>query len=254
MARQKVGFWYRFAVGVLKPPVLAFTRRRWLNRELLPSSGGFVVVPNHTSHFDPIVVAHYLYDAGRPPRFLAKDGLFEVPFVGHVLREARQIPVHRTTTSAADAMRSAVAAVEAGECVVVYPEGTITRDPHLWPMRGKTGAARIALATGCPVIPMAHWGAQDVLAPYGKRVHVFPPRTVTVTVGPPVGLADLLGRPVTAELLAEATGRIMSAITALVAELRDEPEPAARLDPRDHGLPETGRAGVVYDKDPKDTR
>lgn len=247
MARQKVGFWYRFAVGLLKPPVIVFTRRRWLNRELLPATGGIVVAPNHTSHMDPLVVAHYLYDSGRPPRFLAKDGLFDVPFVGHVLSEAKQIPVHRTTGSAADAMRSAVDAVQAGECVVVYPEGTLTRDPDLWPMRGKTGAARIALATGCPVIPMAHWGAQDVLAPYAKRPHVFPPQTVTVTVGPPVDLADLMGRPITAELLAEATDRIMDSITALVAELRDEPAPdGERLDPKAEGLPETGKVDIDY--------
>jgi 1-acyl-sn-glycerol-3-phosphate acyltransferase len=247
VARQKLGFWYRFAVGALKPPVILLTRRRWLNQELLPSSGGFVVAPNHTSHFDPIAVAHYLYDNGRAPRFLAKDELFDVPLVGHIVDHAGQIPVHRETGAASDAMRDAIAAVRAGECVVCYPEGTLTRDPNLWPMRGKTGAARIALATGCPVIPMAHWGAHRVLAPYGRKPHVFPPQTVSVTVGPPVDLSDLMGQEQTAEVLQEATDRIMDAITALVAELRDEVPPAERLDPRAAGLPEIGKADVHYD-------
>jgi 1-acyl-sn-glycerol-3-phosphate acyltransferase len=194
-----------------------------------------------------MAVGHYLYDNGRAPRFLAKDSLFDVPVAGPIVARAGQIPVHRETGAAADAMRDAVAAVKAGECVVCYPEGTITRDPALWPMRGKTGAARIALATGCPVIPMAHWGAQRVLAPYGKKPHVFPPQTVTVTIGPPVDLSDLMGREQTGEVLKEATARIMDAITALVAELRDEAPPTDRFDPREAGLPETGKADVRYD-------
>ncbi len=247
MARQKLGFWYRLALGILKPPVLLFTRRTWLNQELLPPTGGIVVVPNHTSHFDPLAVAHYLHDNGRPPRFLAKDDLFEIPLGGSILAKAGQIPVHRESGSAAEAMSDAIAAVQAGECVVCYPEGTLTRDAQLWPMRGKTGAARIALATGCPVIPMAHWGAHRVLSPYEKKPHLFPPRTVTVTIGPPVDLDDLMGLEQTGEVLREATVRIMDAITALVAELRGEPVPETRLDPREAGLPEIGRADVAYD-------
>ncbi len=247
MAPQRLGFWYRFAVGVLKPPILLFTRRRWLNRELLPAHGGIVVVPNHTSHFDPLAAAHYLYDAGRPPRFLAKDSLFEIPLAGTIVRKAGQIPVHRETGTAEQAMGSAINAVRAGECIVVYPEGTITRDPALWPMRGKTGAARIALATGCPVIPMAVWGAQHVLAPYGKKPTLVPPQTVTVTIGPPVDLSDLMGQPETGPILHVATERIMDAITALVAELRAQPVPAERLDPSEIGLPVTGPVDVEYE-------
>ena len=212
------------------------------------SRGGVSIAPNHTSHFDPLAVAQYLYDSGRPPRFLAKDELFEVPVAGAIVARAGQIPVHRETGSAGDAMSSAVAAVRAGECVVVYPEGTLTRDPGLWPMRGKTGAARIALATGCPVIPMAVWGAHRVLPPYAKKPRVLPPQTVTVTIGPPVDLSEFTDVEPTAAVLADATNRIMDSITALVAELRDEPRPAIRLDPREAGLPEIGRVDVDYDE------
>ena len=89
-----------------------------------------------------------------------------------------------------------MAAVQAGKCVVVYPEGTITRDPDLWPMVGKSGAARIALATGAPVVPIGQWGAQQLLAPYAKRPDLFPRKLITMKVGDPVDLSDLPRRPV----------------------------------------------------------
>ena len=89
--------------------------------------------------------------------------MFRNKALGGFLRAAGQIPVERLSANAAGAYDAAVAAVRAGECVVVYPEGTLTRDPDLWPMVGKSGAARIALETGCPVIPVGQWGAHDLL-------------------------------------------------------------------------------------------
>jgi 1-acyl-sn-glycerol-3-phosphate acyltransferase len=115
--------------------------------------------------------------------------------------------------------------------VGIYPEGTITKDPDLWPMIGKTGAARVALETGCPVIPIAQWGPQEILAPYSKRLRLLPPKTVHVVAGPAVDLTDLRGRPVTAEVLRAASGRIVDAITAQLAELRGELPPPTRYDP-----------------------
>src|SRR5690606_26072419 len=134
-------------------------------------------------------------DNGRPPRYLAKEAVFRVPVVGRIIKGAGQIPVYRETVDAARSVRDAVAAVEAGECVVVYPEGTITRDPELWPMTGKTGAARIALTTGAPVIPLGMWGAQDVMPPYRARLRLLPRKTMRVIAGEPVDLDDLRGRP-----------------------------------------------------------
>jgi 1-acyl-sn-glycerol-3-phosphate acyltransferase len=129
-----------------------------------------------------------------------------------------------------------VAAVRAGECVVVYPEGTITRDPGSWPMTGKTGAARIALETGCPVIPVGQWGAHLLLAPYAKKPDLFPRKTITMKVGDPVDLGDLVAKEHTAAAVAEATDRIMAAITALVAQVRGEQAPDERYDPRTAGV------------------
>ena len=104
------------------------------------------------------------------------------------MRAAGQIPVERASSTAVGAYDAAVAAVRAGECIVVYPEGTITRDPDLWPMVGKSGAARIALETGCPVIPVGQWGAQELLAPYAKKPDLFPRKTIHIVVGDPVDL------------------------------------------------------------------
>lgn len=233
------GFWYAFAATVLRPVFMVLTKRDWRGAEHLPD-GGAVVVVNHVSHVDPLVFAHFLYDNGRLPRFLAKDSVFRVPFVRTVLRGAKQIPVLRETGNAAAAYAAAVEAVRRGELVAIYPEATLTRDPGLWPMVGKTGAARVALETGAPVIPVAQWGPQEMLPPYTKRPHLFPRRTMHVWAGPPVDLGDVAGREPDADLLREVTERIMTAVTDLLAEIRGEKPPAVRFDPRRSGLPVTG--------------
>jgi 1-acyl-sn-glycerol-3-phosphate acyltransferase len=238
--KRPLPFAYRFAVGLLRPLLMTVTKRDWHGAENLPRTGGFVVTPNHLSHVDPLTFAHFLYDNGREPYFLGKEGVFRVPVVGAILRGAEQIPVYRNTGQAADAFRAAVAAVNEGKCVGVYPEGTLTRDPELWPMVGKTGAARIALVTKCPVIPVAQWGPQTILEPYSKRPRLFPRKTIHVSAGPAVELEDLYDKPVTGTLLREATNRIMAAITVQLEQLRHEQAPAERFDARKRGLPPTG--------------
>jgi 1-acyl-sn-glycerol-3-phosphate acyltransferase len=159
---------------------------------------------------------------------------------GRIVRAAGQIPVYRLTTDASQSFTAAVAAVQAGECVVVYPEGTISRQPDLWPMTGRTGAARIALAAGVPVIPVAQWGANHMLAPYAKRPRLLPRKLVSVHAGPPVDLEDLRGRPLTPDVLREATTRIMDEITGLLEDIRGGSAPAERFDPRAVGVREIG--------------
>lgn len=241
MARRRLGFWYRLAVCILRPPLMLLTRRDWRGAEQLPPRGvGVVLVTNHISYVDPVAFAHYVYDNGRDPKFLAKAGLFDIFFAGRVLRGARQIPVYRESQDAAGSFRDAVAAVRAGECVCVYPEGTVTRDPGLWPMTGKTGAARIALSTGAPVIPIAQWGAHELLPPYAHRPRLFPRKTMRILAGPPVDLSAFADRPQSAELLHEATEKIMDAVTELLEELRDEQAPPVRFDMRSRDVPTTG--------------
>lgn len=222
--RRPIGFWYRLAVLVVKPLATVLTRRRWLGMENLPAAGGVIVAANHYSYADPFTVAHAIYDNGRVPRFLAKAELFRVPLIGSLMRGAGQIPVHRHTSDASAALVDAVTALRAGECVVLYPEGTVTRDPQRWPMAARTGIARLALASGCPVVPLAQWGAQLL---HDKRdgIHLCRAEVVTL-VGPPVDLTAFHGRPVTADVLREVTDLIMDEIRGMVGVLRGQAPPS----------------------------
>ncbi|MDR5699998.1 lysophospholipid acyltransferase family protein [Agromyces aerolatus] len=207
----------------------------------LPQTGAFVLSPNHFSEIDPVVMGAAAWKLGRAPRFLAKESLFKVPVVGWFLRSSGQIPVARAGSRSHAALRAAEELVEKGRMVIVYPEGSLTRDPDLWPMRGKTGAVRIALERDIPIIPAAHWGTQALMPRYGKKIHPFPRKTIDVIVGEPVDLSAYRGKPLEPALLAAATNDLMQAIAALVGELRDETPPATRWDPAAHGQKETGR-------------
>lgn len=231
MHSRRIGFWFRLAVLIVKPVATVFTRREWRGAEHLPTSGGVIIAVNHISYADPLVVAHFVYDAGRLPRFLAKVELFRLPLVGSLVRGAGQIPVHRYTGNAATALRDAAQALRRGQCVVVYPEGTVTKDPAYWPMRARTGVARLALDTGVPVVPVAQWGAQRILG-RDFRPHLLPRRTVRLLAGPPVDLATYADREPTARALREATDLIMDRVRAQLGELRGETPPDAVFDPR----------------------
>ncbi|MEO5653181.1 MAG: lysophospholipid acyltransferase family protein [Marmoricola sp.] len=238
--QDKRGWAFGTVVAVWMPALGLMTRREVIDGELIPATGGCVVVVNHVSHVDPMSFGLFLHDHGRLVRYLAKDALFHMPVIKHLAKGAKQIPVSRATQGAASAFDAAVEAVREGECIGVYPEGTITKDPEGWPMRGKTGAARIALATGCPVVPVGQWGVQELLPAYSLRLRPFPPKTIRFKVGHPVDLADLIGKPVTNAVLHEATDRIMAAITALVEDLRGERAPTERFDPKTVGVSEIG--------------
>jgi 1-acyl-sn-glycerol-3-phosphate acyltransferase len=240
---------YRFAVRLLRPVLRATTRRDWRGAEHLPA-GGFVAVSNHLSYSDPFTLAHFLVDHDIPPRFLAKEAVFDIPLGGRIVKGAGQIPVRRNSVDAARSLQAAVDAVRAGECVAVYTDGTLTRDPGLWPMAGKTGAARIALTTGAPVIPIAQWGPQELLEPYGKRPHLLRRPVVHVWAGPPVDLSPWQDRPLDAVVLAEATAAIVAALTGLLERIRGEQAPAERWDPRRHDQPLTGdwRRGAAHER------
>ena len=226
--------------GIVRPVLNLLMNKKWEGIENLPA-GGFIAVPNHCTEIDPLVVGHLLYNHKRMPRFLAKAPLFKVPVLRTVLRATKQIPVERSTAGAHRSLQLAREVVDEGGAIIIYPEGTLTRDPELWPMKGHTGAARMALESGIPVVPMAHWGAHEVLPPYAKRFHLFPRRTSRVLVGPPVDLSAYAGRTLDKATLTEATGVIMDAITGLLAELRGEEAPAARWAPSTHGQIRHGR-------------
>lgn len=235
-------FWILASIVVPLVSVLAKIRVR--SGDGLPPNGAYVLAPNHYTEIDPLVVAVTVWRLGRPPRFMAKESLFKIPVVGAALRATGMVPVARSSSSssARQTLKASEALVQHGRGVVVYPEGTLTRDPDMWPMRGKSGAVRLALEAGIPLIPMAHWGAQEIMARYGKKISLWPLRKpVTVAIGAPVDVSDLLGRHMQPAALAEATDRLMRAITVLLEELRGEKAPAERWNPAAHGQNETGR-------------
>lgn len=226
--------------GIVRPAMNLLMRKQWEGLEKLPE-GGFIAAPNHTTEIDPLVFGHMLYNQNRMPRFLAKEGLFKVPVLGAVLRATKQVPVVRSSSGAHRSLQVAKEVVAEGGAIIIYPEGTLTRDPDLWPMRGHTGAARMALESGIPVVPMAHWGAHEVFPRYAKRFYILPRKTSRVIVGAPVDLSAFAGRPLDKATLSEATNVIMDAITELVATLRGEKPPAVRWDPSAHNQSAHGR-------------
>lgn len=206
--------------------------RDWDDAANLPSTGPVIVVSNHISYFDPPNLAHYLVWSGRWPRALGKADFWRVPILGWLARATGQIPVERGTERAKDALVHAREALNRGECVVIYPEGTVTADPEVWPMTPRPGAARLALATGVPVVPVGQWGAHLVMP--GKRPgwpKLRPRRTVSFRCGAPVELSDLYGRT-DSEAEVVASARIMASLTELVIQLRGEPAPVDVYDIR----------------------
>ncbi|MHA7271841.1 lysophospholipid acyltransferase family protein [Arthrobacter sp. TMT4-20] len=225
----------------VRPIMNTLMSKEWSGAEKLPRDTGFIVCPNHITEIDPVVIGHFLFNQKVTPHFLAKASLFKVPVMGWILRATGQVPVDRTTAGANRSLEAAREAISSGGGIVVYPEGTLTRDPDMWPMKGRTGAARLALQTGAPIVPLAHWGAHEVFPRYAKRFYLFPRKTSRVVVGDPVDFSDLMGKPITKTVLDTGTERILDALTALVAELRQEAPPTERWNPADKHQKSTGR-------------
>jgi 1-acyl-sn-glycerol-3-phosphate acyltransferase len=218
----KAGFWIRVWVGLVYPiaGLLFKIDYRHLDRMPPPDAGGTIIAINHVSTIDPVLMARLVWSAGRIPRFMVKVGVLRWPVIGPMLRGAGQIPVHRGTENAADSLNDAAAALGRGESVVIYPEGTTTRDPDNWPMRAKTGIARLALlCPDAPVVPVGQWGAQHGSARWRRR-------PALASVGEPLDLTRFRGQEPTGELLREITDVIMGAVRDEVAGLRGETPPA----------------------------
>lgn len=233
--RRPSAFW---PLGAILVPFLRVAADlRLVHPERLPATGGYILTPNHLSNIDPVVVAVAVWRVGRAPRFLAKASLFRVPVFGGMLKATGQIPVQRGGTRAGVPLDAARRLIEQGQGVIVYPEGSLTRDPDLWPMRGRSGAARLALELGLPVIPCAQWGSQALMPVNTTKLVLRGRPRIDVLFGEPVDLGDLANDRVG---IAAATDRIMSAITALLQEERGAQAPAERWNPAAHGQTETG--------------
>jgi 1-acyl-sn-glycerol-3-phosphate acyltransferase len=230
MSKSYSPAWRLFTVILFRPLMAVLVRNKWAGQENIPRTGPVIIAPNHMSYADWGTDAVFFYGAGRYPTFMIKASAFKVPVIGKMLYGCGQIPVNRGAKDAATSLRQAEEALGEGAAVIIYPEGTATRDPGLWPMVGKTGVARLALATGAPVIPVARWGTQSFL-PYGsKKPKLWPRQTVRTVAGKPVDLSEWAGKQTSARALRAATDAIMADVTALVASLRGEEPPAIAYD------------------------
>ena len=208
---RRVELVYPLAKVLFRPVLRHGVRWTVEGAHLIPVRGPVILASNHVSYLDPFVLGYLADLRKRRVRFLAKAELFEKSGLGVLLRSMRQIPVQRGTEAAASSLDAARAALEAGECVAVFPEGTISLD--LDPMPGRTGAARLAAATGVPVIPVGLWGLHRVL--FKGR----PPRwrwgvAESVVVGTPLRVSP-------DEDVHAATDRIMAAVAEAVARARE---------------------------------
>lgn len=223
--------WRLISKIILRPLIPALMKNDWRGQENFPATGGMILAANHLSYFDVLALSLFTDRAGRYPVFLAKSSLFSIKVLGPILRKLGQLRVYRGQADAALVLRDAEQGLRDGACVIFYPEATVTRDPAQWPMVAKSGVARLALATGVPVIPAAHWGAQRIL-PYGSMIpKIIPRKRVQVLAGPPVDLSAFQDQPMTAEVLRAATAKIMADITGLLAEIRHEEPPATVFHP-----------------------
>lgn len=225
-------FWLHVAAWIVKPTVMLMVRREWRGMSNIPLTGGLIFAVNHISHADPLPLAHFIYNSGRNPRFLAKASVFKIPVLGSIIKSSGQVPVYRGGVDAVKSLHAASEIVKGGQPVIIYPEGTTTKQPELWPMRGRTGVARLVLETGAPVIPVTVWGPQRLFNPITKERRLRPRTPVTIVAGPPVDLSAWEGAEATAETLEAMTRTVMLTLRDQLAEIRGETPPPTLHDPK----------------------
>lgn len=238
MARSPVyehgNIWVRICEIAMYPMAALLARRDYRGTEKLARSGPVLVVGNHLSHLDPVFDATMIRQAGRVPHILAKASLWKLPVVGSVLRGTEQIPVERGGGAGQESLKAATWSLADGQVLLIYPEGTITRDPDRWPMRPRPGVAALALSGDFPVVPIAHWGTHQVYDSYatGRKFRPLPRKRIVISIGEPVDLDDLRAHPHDARSVRDASYRIMAAVRDLLAEVRQETAPEAFFDPK----------------------
>jgi 1-acyl-sn-glycerol-3-phosphate acyltransferase len=234
----KAGFWIRLCVIVIYPICGVAFRIRWHHLDRMPARGGVIVVINHISYVDTLLMARLMWQTGRVPRFMIKSDVFAKPGLGAIMRGSKQIPVARGTADAAKSLGAAIDALKAGEAVIIYPEGTITRDPQQWPMQAKSGLARLILATPeTPVVPVGQWGAQKAL---GSKLVLLTRRRAEASLGEPLDFSARAGEPITIDALRQVTDQVMRAVRTEVAQLRGQTPPDAFFRPSSQPKPKTG--------------
>lgn len=218
---------YSLIINTLKVLSQRLAKTSITGLDNIPESGGAILAPNHVSNINPILLGVSV-SKRRQLKAMGKDSLFRVPVVGFFLTKMGHIPVMRGAATAGDALEEAIKQVKLGEPVGVYPEGTI---PHDLDKVGKlkTGAARLALSSGVPIIPVAQWGAQYVV-PRHARLKDFLKALVKrpkhhIVVGRPLKHRLLDGHAkddFTASDVIDVTLVLAEELERMVSELRDQ--------------------------------
>lgn len=234
--REKGGFWVG-AAAALFYPLSWIGRSVYRGTERIPAKGPALLVMNHVSHLDPAVDAVFVHRNKRVPRFLAKDAVARAPIFGRIFLGSGGIPVYRGSSNAGDSLRAAHKTLREDKVVLIYPEGTITKDPEGWPKHSHTGVARLALLNDVPVIPVARWGTQRIWDGYRKKFRPLPRKTVVHSVGAPIDLsayrARVNGDSPDVKLLRAVTDLLMAEVARELGEVRGEQPPQRVLESAD---------------------
>ncbi|HEY7280217.1 MAG TPA: lysophospholipid acyltransferase family protein [Actinomycetota bacterium] len=198
--------WWTWGYRLIAPVFHLLFRIRYRGREHIPPQGGVILASNHISVLDPVIIAMSVTTTGRAVRFLAAAEFFRKPLIGWGLQRIRQIPIRRGASDRG-ALEQAARVIRRGALAGIFPEGTLSPDGNALP--GKRGAARIALASGVPILPCAIWGTRARWPRGGIRwARPLRPRVV-VSFGPLIAPSGQLEDPEDVQALTE---RIMAAI------------------------------------------
>ena len=228
---EKGNGWIRLCEFVMFPLTRILGKPRFEGLEHLAVPGPVLVVANHISQLDPVYTAVFLRKSGRVPHIMAKASLWKIPLIGRVVAGTGQIPVERGGGNGQVGLQAAIDALKAGLMVMIYPDGTVTRDPDEWPMKPRPGVAALALSADIPVVPVVHWGTSRVFVPYTKGgFHPLPRKEIRVVAGPPIDLSAYRGRPVDARLMREVSYVIQRAVRDLLGQVRGQTPPTEFYD------------------------
>lgn len=231
-ALEHSNVWIRACQVLLYPATRLLGHRDYRGMDRLHRAGPMLVVGNHISHLDPMYDVVMIHQSGRIPHVLAKAGLWKIPVVGRALRGTGQIPVERGNGAGQAAVATAVDTLADGGLVLIYPEGTVTREPDFWPMRPRPGVAALALSGDFPVVPIVHWGTQEVYNSYadGRKFRLLPRKHIRVVVGEDIDLSAYRGKETDTRAILEVSMLIMQTIAGMLGEIRGETPPAELFD------------------------
>lgn len=239
---DKGNAWIKLCEILLYPLTHLLGKRRYRGIGQLRRHGPILVVANHISHLDPIFDVVFVRKSGRLPHVMAKASLFKIPIIGPVLKGTQQIPVERGSGAGQRALETALDELASGGVVVIYPEGTVTKDPDSWPMRPRPGVAKLALSGDFPVIPVAHWGTNHVYTSYGtgRKFRPFPRKKIHVVAGDPIDLSQWRDKSIDTRSIRDVSYAIMEHLQNMVAILRDETAPAELYNAKKAARSESG--------------